>query len=109
MHRKLIIPLVAAMAATAQAQAQASPDLEQPFAVQSGGETLDIGMVGHAAPLFTDWDGDGLKDLLVGQYGQDEFRGALRVYKNVGSAKAPKFDSFTYVQSDGRVDLVPTG
>ena len=66
MRTKLMIPLVAAMAAAAQAQVL-SPEFEQPFAVQSGGEMLDIGHPGHAAPLFADLDGDGLKDLLVGK------------------------------------------
>ena len=108
MKRKLILPLAVAMAAATQVQAQ-SPDLEQPFAVQSGGETLDIGMVGHAAPLFTDWDGDGLKDLLVGEFGIDDVMGTLRVYKNTGNARSPKFNDFIHVKAGGDVQLVPTG
>ena len=106
MKRKLIIPLVAAMAAATQVQAQ-SPDLEKPFLVQAGGATLDVNEVGHAAPLFTDWDGDGLKDLLVGQYGRYDHVGAVRVYKNLGSAKSPKFDGYTYVKANGKASMVP--
>lgn len=40
---------------------------------------------------FADWDGDGLKDLLVGQDGPTN---ALIVwYKNVGTAATPKFEA----------------
>lgn len=108
MRKTLLIPLVAAMAAATQVQAK-SPELEQPFAVQSGGEILNIGEAGHAQPLFTDWDGDGLKDLLVGQFGYQESAGAVRVYKNVGSATSPKYDGFTYIEANGKTNLVPTG
>ena len=106
MRKALILPLVAAMAAATQVQAQ-SPDLEQPFAVQSGGATLDVNELGHTAPLFTDWDGDGLKDLLVGQFGRKDHIGAVRVYKNVGNAKSPKFDGYTYVKANGKASMVP--
>lgn len=53
----------------------------------------------HADPaiLFTDWDGDGLKDLLAAVYHGDGNSSLTRVqfYKNEGSKKSP---SFTYVE-----------
>ena len=49
---------------------------------------------------MVDWDGDMLKDLLVGQYSG----GKIRFYKNSGSNIAPVFTTFSYMQADG-VDL----
>lgn len=44
---------------------------------------------GHASPIFADWSGDGLADLVIGG-----FSGKVRVYRNVGSPGAPKFDGY---------------
>ena len=52
---------------------------------------------GHANPSVVDWDGDGLKDLLVGQFGS----GKIRFYKNSGTNEAPVFTDFSYLQADG--------
>lgn len=52
----------------------------------------------HAAPFFADVDGDGINDLLVGQYRDDPFTGArVRLFRNIGTAKAPKFDDGMFV------------
>ena len=53
---------------------------------------------GHAAPFVTDFDGDGVWDLAVGEFGG----GGCRLYKNVGTNKAPKFGSFSMLQSAGK-------
>lgn len=79
-------------------------DLEQPFRVMVNGEAIDVG-IGHAAPLVTDWDNDGLADLLVGQ-----FEGAhLRVYRNVGSADAPIFQDFALFETRKKLGSIPSG
>ena len=51
------------------------------------------------APLCTDWDGDGLQDLLVGQY----HWGVIRLYLNVNTAAAPEFSGYTYLFADGEI------
>ena len=61
--------------------------------------------VGYAAPFLIDWDGDGLDDLLVGQFGY----GRIRIYKNRGTAKQPKYEDFTYFQAGGTTGAVPCG
>lgn len=66
-----------------------------PYNLQSGGTTIDVGY--YAAPCVVDWDGDTLKDLILGQFSS----GYIRFYKNEGSNDAPVFNSFSYLQADG--------
>ncbi len=80
--------LLAALLASAPG-GDAAP-FEAPFRVKAGESWIDV-EVGHAAPLWYDWDGDGLEDLLVGQFGE----GKLRIYRNVGKKGAPAFRDFT--------------
>jgi hypothetical protein len=67
-----------------------------------GKEPIDVA-VGHATPYVVDWDGDGKKDLLVGQFGD----GKLRIYLNRGTDARPKFEGFTYLQAGGKDASVP--
>ena len=78
------------------------PELRAPVRVECGGKPIDVEH-GHAAPLFADFDGDGLEDLLVGQFGG----GKLRVYKNVGARGAPRFEDFKWFTADGSEGCVP--
>ena len=89
----------AALAASAAAQ-----QLEPPFRVQAGGKAIDV-EVGHAAPYVVDFDGDGVRDLLVGQFG----KGRCRIYKNKGTDKAPEFGDFQYLEAGGKVAEVKAG
>ena len=61
--------------------------------------------IGHAAPCVVDWDGDGIKDLLVGQFTS----GKIRFYKNSGTDCFPVFTNFTYLQADGKDIVLPSG
>ena len=79
-------------------------ELEAPVRLEAGGKPIDTA-IGHAAPFVCDFDGDGVRDLLVGQFGE----GLLWVYKNVGTNAQPKFAEgvkFKEGKPDGRV---PTG
>ena len=78
--------------------------LAQPVQIQAGGEPIDV-EVGHAAPCYDDFDGDGVKDLLVGQFGG----GKLRIYRNSGTNATPVYTDFTFFQSDGKDATVPFG
>jgi hypothetical protein len=52
-----------------------SPLFSSPQLVKTGDSTLDVGS--HAAPFVADWDGDGGKDLLVG-----DGEGYTHLYRN---------------------------
>lgn len=79
-------------------------ELLEPVRILAGGKPIDV-EVGHAAPCFADFDGDGLEDLLVGQFGG----GKLRIYKNAGTGRLPRFDDFSIFQADGKEGTVPSG
>ncbi|MFP6667999.1 MAG: hypothetical protein VB876_11840 [Pirellulales bacterium] len=79
-------------------------ELQDGVKLQADGGPIDV-EVGHAAPCYADFDGDGIKDLLVGQFGG----GKLRIYKNVGSNSQPKFTDFTFFQAGGEDAGVPYG
>jgi len=96
--------LLAALPAAPPAPAQPAPDLAPPVRLEAAGKPIDT-EVGHAAPFVGDFDGDGVKDLLVGQFGS----GILWVYRNEGTNATPKLArgvKFKEGKEDGRV---PTG
>ena len=69
-------------------------ELEAPVRLESAGKPIDVSG-GHAAPAVADVDGDGHRDLLVGQFlgeGKDLFRAPVRLYKG------PRFESFLYLE-----------
>ena len=84
------------------AEAQRS-QLAAPVQVQADGKPLDIDEIGHAAPFFADIDGDGKRDLLVGQFGG----GKLRVYPNQGTDKEPRFSKYEYFKAGADLGTVP--
>jgi WD40 repeat protein len=72
--------------------------------VQASG--ADIVVPGYSVPSFVRWDGDDLRDLIVGE-GGDEYPGKVRVYLNVGTSSDPEFGGHFYVQSLGDDLTVP--
>jgi hypothetical protein len=84
--------------------ADPAAELEKPVRLTAGGKPIDTA-IGHAAPFVGDFDGDGVNDLLVGQFGD----GILWIYRNVGSNARPRLAAgvkFKEGMKDGRV---PTG
>jgi hypothetical protein len=75
-----------------------------PVRLEAAGKPIDT-QVGHAAPLVVDFDGDGKKDLLVGQFGD----GILWFYKNVGTNAEPRYAAGVKFQAGGKDGRVPTG
>lgn len=81
----------------------AAGELEPPVQIQVGGKPVDVEREGHAAPFVGDFDGDGVRDLLVGQYHE----GRLRIYRNRGSDTSPTFESHEWFQAGGKLGRVP--
>jgi hypothetical protein len=78
-----------------------SAELEPPVRLEAAGKPIDTD-IGHAAPFVYDFDGDGIKDLLVGQFGD----GLLWIYRNEGTNSEPKLAAgvkFKEGKEDGRV------
>ncbi len=107
------------------AKAQAG-ELLPPVRILAGDQPIDV-TTGHAAPYVLDFDGDGVKDLLVGEFGDGEFpvaelpaaladgwkkpgnfaNGRLRVYRNHGTKDAPRLESFEYLRAGGGIAAIP--
>ena len=64
---------------------------------------IDVGYYG--APCMVDWDDDGLKDLVLGEFSLSK----IRFYRNVNSNESPLFTSFSYIKSNGVDITLPYG
>lgn len=104
MRRSGLVAALAVGLCAANHGAGQGSELAPPVPIVAGSETIDVD-VGHAAPFVCDMDGDGVKDLLVGQFGQ----GKLRVYRNVGTNRQPRFEGFEWFQAAGADATVPSG
>jgi len=94
----LLFALVAGIAAVA------SPPLYQNGVfVQAGGTDIDVGYYG--SPCVVDWNGDGLKDLIMGIFSY----GNIYVYLNSGTNAAPVFTTYTVLAADGVTISLPYG
>ena len=81
-----------------------SPELSPPTRIEAGGKPIDTD-VGHAAPCVADFDGDGVRDLLVGQFGG----GILWIFRNEGSDAAPRLAAGVKWKDGAKDGTVPTG
>src|SRR4051794_9371596 len=79
-------------------------ELLPPVRLQAAGKPIDTD-VGHAAPFVADFDGDGVKDLLVGQFGD----GVLWVYRNLGTDAKPRYAAGVKFKGGAAEGRVPTG
>lgn len=91
------------LAAAAALAAAAPPVYGAPSMLVADSVTIDVGYYG--APCVTDWNGDGLKDLVLGQFDQ----GKIRIYLNSGTNSSPVFTTFSYMQSGGVDITLPYG
>ena len=91
---------------TANLAADAANLFEQPFRLKIKiGVFVDTGDdAGFAGPTLADIDGDGLQDLVVGQ-----FSGLFRVYRNVGTEKKPVYAKHYFLKAGGELAGVPMG
>jgi hypothetical protein len=69
--------------------------------ITADGANIDVGF--YSVPEAYDWNSDGKKDLLVGQF-ED---GKVRLYLNSGTDAAPVLTTFSFIQSAGEDLTVP--
>jgi hypothetical protein len=117
-----VISITAAGPVFAQRGAEVPADANYRFAqgqrLVAGGKPIDV-TTGHASPYVYDFNGDGKRDLLVGEFGSGVFRGEtttdnsvvnarLRIYLNTGTNDLPRYGSFKYLQGGGENASVPS-
>ncbi|MBI5850914.1 MAG: VCBS repeat-containing protein [Planctomycetes bacterium] len=71
------------MSAAGACLAVQDPQFEAPVRLKAGGEPVMVEAPGYAAPGWADVDGDGKRDLIVGQFND----GKLLVCRNTGKGK----------------------
>lgn len=77
--------------------ASADDTFEEPVRLEADGKPIDTGEAwGHSSPCVEDVDRDGLRDLVLGDFG-----GKFRIYKNVGEKNAPAYKATGNLQADG--------
>lgn len=75
-------------------------EFQPPVRLMADGKPVRVESPGWACPCWADMDGDGKKDLLVGQFSG----GKIRVYRNLGDCK---FAAGDWLKADGAVAEVP--
>ena len=87
--------LAAAVALAGGPPDQAPPDpaflspFDPPVLIEADGDPIDTGENwGHSAPEVIDLDGDGVNDLVVGDFG-----GKFAAYLNEGTAAEPRYEA----------------
>ena len=81
------------------------PELKPPVRIEANGSPIDTGGIGYAAPFYADFDNDGARDLLVGEFSQ----GRMRVFRNHGSDARPIFKDHEFFHAGGELGTVPSG
>lgn len=91
--------LIAAIGLVGAAACSAA-EFEKPVRITVDGAAVRVESPGFAAPALADLDGDGKKDLLVGQFRD----GKIRVFKGMGNGK---YAAGTWLQAGGKDAQIP--
>ena len=72
--------------------------------LEANGQPIDA-EIGHFVPAVVDWNSDGKKDLIIGQFKE----GKIQLFLNYGSDSAPLFKDSQYLQAGGEEISLPAG
>jgi len=100
--------MIALMSLNASNAPALGDDLAPPVRIEAAGKPIDT-EIGHAAPFVCDFDGDGVKDLLVGEFGGGAGGGALLIFRNEGTNAAPKLAAGVKFKQGSKDGTVPSG
>lgn len=75
----------------------------EPVLVLADGAPIAVEAPGFACPAFADVDGDGLLDLVVGQFRE----GKMQFFKNIGTAEEPSFQKGDWLKTGDQPARVP--
>ena len=99
--RSLLFAAAAACPATLIA---ADYKFEAPQRVTAAGKNIEVEQPGYAFPCMFDIDGDGMQDLLVGQFND----GKIAVYKGIKTADGKRdYAERQWLQAGGEDVVVP--
>ena len=84
--------------------ATATADFAEPVQIEADGKAIDA-RIGHLVPVAIDWNGDGKKDLLVGQF----IGGKIHLYLNEGTDTEPKLTDAGELEAGGKVISLAAG
>lgn len=93
-------PLLACMALLCGSAVVGAQEFAPPVRLMAGGTPIRVESPGFAAPCWVDIDGDGKKDLVVGQFN----KGKMKIYKNLGDGN---FAKGVWLQAEGKIAEVP--
>lgn len=69
------------------------------------GDEPIAGQIGHMVPCVTDWNMDGKKDLIVGEFSG----GKIQLLLNEGTDAAPVFNKMSLLEAGGKQISLPAG
>lgn len=85
-------------------QAAAPAGFAEPVRLRAGDGYVKTERPGYASPCLADVDGDGVTELLVGQF----MRGKIRIYEPVADDPSnTRYDEGRWLEADGKVAEVP--
>ncbi|MGN0283171.1 MAG: FG-GAP-like repeat-containing protein [Prevotella sp.] len=83
-----------------------APVLSQPVRLDGSQMEIRTGKHGLCYPAMYDWNGDGLLDLLLGEFSTGDRENNVKVYINEGTKKKPKFTGKYFYALDTKGDTI---